>query len=91
MVGSDEVAVGRQMGVDAAEVRLDLRLGEMHRRRDDVRGRFVAKLDDVFAEIGFDRRDAVGFEIIVDADFLADHRLALGHGLRAELAAQIRA
>ena len=77
------------MRVDAAEVRLDLRLGEMHRRRDDVRRQFVAKLDDVFAEIGFDRRNAIGFEIFVDGDFLADHRLALGHGLGAELAAQI--
>ena len=57
--GLDQVAVGRQMGVDAAEVGLDLVLGEMHRRRDDVRGQLAADLDDVFAEVGLDRRDAV--------------------------------
>ena len=51
-----QIAVGRQMGVDAAEVRLDLLLGEMHGRRDDVRRHLVAQLDDVFAEIGLDRR-----------------------------------
>ena len=73
----------------AAEIGLDLRLGEMHRRRDDVRRQFMAKLDDVFAKIGFDRRDAVGFEEFVDGDFLADHRLAFGDGFRAELAAEI--
>jgi hypothetical protein len=29
-------------------------LGEMHGRRDDVAGRLVAQLDDVFAEVGLD-------------------------------------
>ena len=35
---------------------------EMKGGRDDMARRFVAKLDDVFAKIGFDRRDAIGFE-----------------------------
>ena len=62
-----QVAVGRQMRVHAAEIRLDLVLGEMHGRRDDVRGQLVAELDQVFAEIGLDRRDAVRFEEVVEA------------------------
>ena len=82
-----EVAVGRQVRVDAAEVRLDLLLGEVHRRRDDVARRLVAELDDVFAEVGLDRLDAVRLEMLVEADLLGDHRLALGHGLRAGLPA----
>ncbi len=79
-----EIAVRGKLGVDAAEIGLDLLLGQMHRRRDDVRGRLAAQLDDVFAQIGLDRRDAVFLEEIVDADLLADHRLALGHGLGLE-------
>ena len=47
------------MRVDAAEILLDLRLVEMHGGRDDVARQLVAELDDVFAEIGLDRRDAV--------------------------------
>src|SRR5215469_872585 len=55
--------------------------------RDDVARRLVPDLDEVFAEIGFNRRDAVGFEIVVDPHLLADHRLALGDGLGIEAAA----
>ena len=54
-----EIAVGRQVRVDAAKVGLDLVLVDVDRRRDDVRGRLVAELDDVFAEVGLDRNDAV--------------------------------
>ena len=54
-----EVAVGRQMRVDAAEIGLDLVLVQMHGRRDDVARLLAAQLDDVFAEIGLDRADAV--------------------------------
>ena len=49
--------------------------GQMHRRRDDVAGRLVAQLDDVLAEIGFDRRDADLLEMIVERDLLRHHRL----------------
>src|SRR5690606_41953064 len=45
--------------LDAAEIRFYLRLGDVDRRRDDVARRFVAELDDIFAEIGLDRHDAV--------------------------------
>ena len=76
--GSTRSRSGGEMRVHAAEVGLDLLLREMHRRRDDVARRLVAELDDVFAEIGLDRRDAVRLEVIVDADLLGDHRLALG-------------
>ena len=82
--GSVRSRSGGQIGVDAAEVRLDLRLGQMHRRRDDVARRLVAKLDDVFAEVGLDRLDAVRLEVFVEPDLLGDHRLALGDGARAD-------
>ena len=85
--GSLRSRSGRQLGVDAAEVRLDLLLGQVHRRRDDVARRLVAELDDVFAEVGLDRLDAVRLEMLVEADLLGDHRLALGHGPRADPAA----
>ena len=62
---------------------------QMHRRRDQVARRFVAQLDDVFAEIGLDRANAVFFEEIVEPDFLGDHRLALGDGLGAGSAADL--
>ncbi len=78
--------------VCAARKRLgDLLLHQVDRRRDDVARRLVAELDDVFAEIGLDRRDAVGFEMIVERDLLGDHRLALGDGLGAGRAADRRA
>ena len=63
----------------------------MDRRGDDVARRLVAELDDVFAEIGLDRRDAVRLEVIVERDLLGDHRLALGDGLGADGAADRRA
>ncbi len=84
-----EAAVGRESRVHAAEVGLDLCLGEMYRRRDDVRRQFVAKLDDVLAEIGLDRGDGVFRQEIVEADFLGHHRFALGHGLGVERAADV--
>ena len=62
----------------------------MDRRGDNMAGGFVAKLDDVFAEVGFNRFDIVRFEKFVEADFLGDHRLALGHRLRIHRAADIQ-
>src|SRR2546425_1032485 len=47
----------------------------------------AAKLDDVLAEIGLDRLDAVRLEMLVEADLLGHHRLALGDGLRPGIAA----
>jgi hypothetical protein len=64
---------------------LDLLTCDMHRRRDDVARMFAAQLDDVFAEIGLDRLDAVGREVVVERDLLGDHRLALVHRLGAGL------
>ena len=60
--GSAEIARCRQIRVRPKKVRCDLIAGEMHRRRDDVRRHLMAQLDDIFAEIGFDRRDAGRFE-----------------------------
>ena len=67
--------------MDAAEIGLDVVAREMDRGRDDVRGRLVAQLDDVFAEISLDRRDAGRLQRLVEADLLGDHRLALGDAL----------
>ena len=72
-----------------AEVGLDVVARDMDRRRDDVRGRLVAKLDDVFAEIGLDRLDAGGLERLVEADLLGDHRLAFGDALGAARLAEV--
>ncbi len=75
-----EHAVRRQIGVRLAEAFLPVLLVEVERGRDDVAGQLVTQLDDVFAEIGLDRGDAVAFQVVVDAQLLADHRLALGDG-----------
>ena len=68
----------------------DLLLDQVHRRRDQMARRLVAQLDDVFAEIGLDRGDAVRFEEVVEPDLLGDHRLALGNGPGAGRAADLQ-
>ena len=73
--------------VHPPEVLLDLRRGDVHRGRDDVRGHLAAELDDVLAEVGLDRRDAARLEMGVQPDLLGDHRLALGDGAGAGRAA----
>ncbi len=62
---------------------------EMDRRGDDVARRLVPELQDVLAEVGLDRGDAVLLEEVVEADLLGDHRLALGDRLRAGGAADV--
>jgi hypothetical protein len=63
---------------------------QVYGRRDDMARRFVAQLDDVLAEIGLDRRNPVRFKVFVEADFLGDHRLALGDGLGADRSADLQ-
>ena len=87
--GLREVAARRQMLVGSAEIRLDLLAIEMHGRRDDMRRRFAAKLNDIFAEVGLDCVDIRRLERGVEADLLGDHRLALGHCLGGALAAEL--
>src|SRR5690606_35314422 len=60
------------------KISLDLLLVDMHRRRDDVAWRFLAKLDDVLAKVGLNRLDAISFEVLVERDLLGKPRLALG-------------
>ena len=72
-----------------AEFLLDVLRREMDRRRDDVGGRFAAQLNDVLAEVGFDRLDARRLERVVEADLLGDHRLALGDAFRAHRLAEV--
>ena len=59
LFGLRKVARRRQIAMGAAKVGLDVVAADMDRRRDDVRGRLAAQLDDVFAEIGLDRLDAL--------------------------------
>src|SRR5262249_58597219 len=73
-----EYAVGWQIGVRLAEAFLPILSVEMERRRDDVARNFLTKLNNVFTKIRLDRLNTVPFEMIVDAQLLADHRLALG-------------
>ena len=57
--GLDQLPVRRQLGVQAAEVGLDLVLGEVDGGRDDVARRLAADLDQVLAEVGLDHLEAV--------------------------------
>ena len=57
LFGLRKIAVRRQVAMRLAEVLLDVLLGHVDRRRDDVRGRLAAQLDDVFAEVRLDRLD----------------------------------
>src|SRR5438067_5947703 len=52
-------------------------LNQVDRWCDDMAGRLMPQLDDVFAEIGLDRGNAVRLEGFVEPHFLGDHRLAL--------------
>ena len=52
-------------------------------------GRFAAQLNDVLAEVGFDRLDPRRLEGVVETDLLGDHRLALGDALRAHRLAEV--
>src|SRR6516165_3220019 len=64
--------------VRSAKSLRDLLPDEVDRRRDQMAWRLAPQLDDVFAEVGLDRDDAVSFEMFVEADLLGNHRLALG-------------
>jgi len=68
-----ECAVSREVGVRLPEGFLPILQIQMKCRRDDMARQFVAKLDDVLAKIGFDRRDSVRLQVVVDGDLLADH------------------
>ena len=52
-------------------------------------GAFAAQLNDVLAEVGFDRLDASRLERVVEPDLLGDHRLALGGAFRAHRPAEL--
>lgn len=74
--------VGNVFGVGDAQFFVeklsDLGAAQVHGRGDDVRGFFVAQLDDVFAQIGFDDALTGGFERPVKLDFFADHGFGFG-------------
>ena len=82
-----EHPVSRQIGVRLAKLLLPVLAVKVEGRGDDVARQLVAQLDNVFAEIGLHRRDAVALQVLVHADLLGDHALALGHRPRAGLLA----
>ena len=82
-----DVALRRQMLVDAAEIRLDLVARQVHGRADDVARRLVADLDEVLAQVRLDDLEAGFLQMGVERDLLGDHRLALGDGAGIGLAA----
>ena len=49
----------------------------MHRGKDDVIRRFLAKLDDEFAEVGFHDFEARMLQRVVEMNLLRRHRLGL--------------
>ena len=90
--GSSRTRVGWQMRVRRGGSRPRPVLAvQMEGGRDDVARRLVAELDDVFAEIGLDRRDAVGFEASLSPISSRDHRLALGDGCAPDARGRCRA
>ena len=80
----DAGQLGDVVGVGDAEVfgeeAGDLSAGFMEGRGDQVGGRFLGQLDDVFAEVGFEDGDALGFQDLVQPQFLGDHGFAFGDG-----------
>ena len=78
-----EDAVRWQVGVGFAETFLPILAVEVEGGGDDVAGGLAAQLQDVFAEVGLDRGDAVGFQEGVEGDFLGDHGFSFGHGFGA--------
>ena len=80
-----EHTVGVELTMRIAEVLLHLGPVQMERGRHDVARFFLAQLDDVFAEIGLDRREAALLEMSVQLDLFRHHGLALGDVARAAL------
>ena len=87
--GLVENAALRKLRVRLAEAPFDFSDGQMNGRRDDVARRFVLKLNEIFAKIGFDDFKPCLFEMIVEVDFLRHHGLALGDEARIGRAADI--
>ncbi len=79
-----DAALGIEGGVARLEGRGHVLLGQVHGRGDDMARRLAPELDDVFAEVGLDRLDAVRLQMLVELDLFGDHRLALGHAASAE-------
>ena len=84
-------ALGRQpLAGGLAQDVGDLLGRKVNRRRDDVRRPMPGKLNDVFAEVGFDRFDAGRFERVIEMNLLAGHRLRFDDLRRLPLRESIR-
>ena len=68
----------------------DVLAGLVNGRRDDMIGRLARELNDILAQVGLHRFDALGDEPVVEPDLLRDHGLALDNQLDAPVARQLR-
>ena len=75
VLGIGRAFVGAELVVEQFA---DFFLLDMNRGKDDMAGRFLAKLDDPLAEVGINDVHPVAFEERVEVAFLGEHRLALG-------------
>src|SRR5215470_11040738 len=86
--------VERPSGIErtmfGAECFGDLFFDQVDCRRNDMTWGFLAQLNDVFAEVGFNRGNAVRLEVFVEPHLLGDHRLALGDRLGAGRTADLQ-
>ena len=78
-----EIAIARELVMSPAEVRLDLLAGQMDCGGDDMARPFLSELDQIFAKIGLDCLEPLLLKGVVELDLFRDHRLPLGHELRA--------
>jgi hypothetical protein len=68
----------------------DLGSVAVYRGYQNVAGPVVAELDYQLGEVGLDRGDALGLEVLVEADLLGRHRLDLHHFTCASGPNQVR-
>ena len=84
---------GRVIGVNASQLFLEERgdfgARQVHRGRDDVVGRLVAKLNDEFSEVGLVDLHSFLFERGSQVNFLGDHGFRFHDGADAALARKI--
>ena len=68
----------------------NLFLGLVEGRGHQVRGSFFRQLDDVLAQVRFVNLNAVGFQGLVEVQFLGNHGLALGSDLDVSSSGNLR-
>jgi hypothetical protein len=82
--------VGRGHVEFALENLADALLAFVDDRGDDMAGRFVVELQDVFAQVGFDGFDAVSFQGLIQPNLFGDHAFAFGDALDLMLLSDVQ-